>query len=297
MAWALHIQHHGGRKASRAEDSDASRSVRSLLVDPLAHNQSQGFTQSGSLFRAKTRAFEKALVKAFPASSLYYATGPLLLSPSDIPGYDPADHTTEDDAIEAFAWWRRRDGSTVYGGIEQFFQRIAHVIKTEGPFDGVIGFSQGGCAAPMVASLLEPGRKAAFDAARKRDPEQIAYPEDLLRPDGSLLQPPMKFAVAYSGFAAPFEHYRGFYEPKIKTPVLHVLGSLDSIVTEERSRGLVGVCERGDERVVIHPGAHVVPMGRGWLDKVFAFIQTSAGDQQPGKAADEARVEDMDVPF
>jgi len=237
------------------------------------------------------------LLKAFPSSKLHYADGPDVLSSSDIPGYDPADHTTENNQIESFAWWRRRDGTTVYAGIEKFFQHIAETIKAEGPFDGVIGFSQGGCAGPMVASLLEPERKAAFDAARRKDPEQIAYPDVFLQEDGRLIQPPMKFAIAYSGFAAPFEHYRAFYEPKIKTPVLHVLGSLDTIVSEERSRKLVEVAEMGDERVVVHPGGHTMPMARVWLDKVLAFIQSSVEGGSESTGSRDERAEDMDVPF
>jgi Serine hydrolase (FSH1) len=73
------------------------------------------------------------LVKAFPSSKLHYANGSNVLSPSDIPGYDPADHTTEDDHIESFAWWRRRDGTAMYVGIDKFFHCIADTIREEGP--------------------------------------------------------------------------------------------------------------------------------------------------------------------
>lgn len=104
----------------------------------------------------------------------------------------------------------------MYVGIDKFFHCIADTIREEGPFDGVIGFSQGDCAGPIVASLLEPELKATMDAARRKDPEQIAYPDVFLQEDGGPIQPPLKFVIACSGFPAPFEHYRGFYEPNVR---------------------------------------------------------------------------------
>ena len=50
-------------------------------------------TQSGPLFRLKTRALEKSLLKHFPpptyALSLHYPTAPIHIKPADLPGFDP----------------------------------------------------------------------------------------------------------------------------------------------------------------------------------------------------------------
>ena len=103
--------------------------------------------------------------------------------------------------------------------------------------------------------------------------------------------------MIYSGFAAPFEIYEGFYHPKIKTPVLHFLGSLDTVVEEKRSKLLISCCEYTEENVFVHPGGHFLPSQKIWLDGAVAFIRkiTGAGDDKLKKP--EEKVEDMDVPF
>jgi dihydrofolate reductase len=106
---------------------------------------------------------------------------------------------------------------------------VAKVIAEEGPFDGVIGFSQGATMAAMVASLLEPGRKEAFQHFEKDTSEGapgIPFPTAFEQ----LQHSPLKFALLYSGFRAPGARYRAFYEnPPIQTPALHILGTLDSV--------------------------------------------------------------------
>ena len=255
-----------------------------------------GYTQSGALFHAKTRAMEKHLQKAFPGISLSYPTGPLQLKPSDVPGFDSS--TSEDpDSIEAYGWWRRSDTSDPpeYVGLDRGLETVAQVLESEGPFDGVMGFSQGAALAGMVASLLEgQSRKQAFEKARQKSSMAIQYPASF----EGLDHPPLKFCAAYCGFKAPGERYRGFYEdPNIQTPVCHFIGSLDSVVDETRTQALVDATGgAGKTQIVTHPGGHFVPSGKQYLDTVAAFIKQKMSSDQRAEQKEE-RVEDMDVPF
>ncbi|KAI1616970.1 dihydrofolate reductase [Exophiala viscosa] len=282
----------------------ASLPARNLYIMPSAKESDSGmkilmlhgYTQSGALFHAKTRATEKRLQKAFPGISFSYPTGPLRLRPSDVPGFDPA--SSEDpDSIEAYGWWRRADTADPpeYDGLEDGLQTVAKVLESEGPFDGVIGFSQGAALAAMVASLLEgESRKQAFEKAKSRSPLAISFPASFERLD----HPPLKFCAAYCGFRAPGERYRGFYEdPHIQTPVCHFIGSLDSVVEESRTQALVDATGGPEKtQVVTHPGGHFVPSGKPYLDAIAAFIQQKMSSQDQKKDQEE-RVEDMDVPF
>ncbi len=255
-----------------------------------------GYTQNGTLFHAKTRAMEKHLQKALPGISLRYPTGPVQLRPSDVPGFDPS--TSEDpDSIEAYGWWRRSNTTDPpeYSGLDSGLETIAKVLEAEGPFDGVIGFSQGAALAAMVAALLEgEPRKQAFEKARSRSALAIPFPASFER----LSHPPMKFCAAYSGFRAPGERYRAFYEdPHMQTPVCHFIGSLDSVVEESRTQALIDAAGGAEKtQTVIHPGGHFVPSGKQYLDTIAAFIKqkTSSDDR---KEEQEESVEDMDVPF
>ena len=254
-----------------------------------------GYTQNGQLFHAKTRVLEKHLQKTLSSVSLSYPTGPLQLNPSDVPGFDGNPNSSPDD-LEAYGWWRRSDGSDPpeYVGIEQGLDVVAQVLKSDGPFDGVIGFSQGACLAGMVASLLEGDvRKKAFEAAQSRSPLAVPYPASF----AALNHPPLKFCVPYSGFAAPGARYEGFYnDPYIHTRSCQFIGSLDSVVEEKRTQTLIDAFGGSDKvQVVTHPGGHFVPNSKQYLDTVAAFIKTSLQGQESTK--EDERVEDMDVPF
>jgi fermentation-respiration switch protein FrsA (DUF1100 family) len=191
--------------------------------------------------------------------------------PADIPGYSPA--STEDSSEpDAWGWWKRETGSGRYAGLEEGLERIAETIKAAGGIDAVIGFSQGAAAAAMVASLLQPGRREAFERYRHSNPDAFAYPESWeelrkMHPEG------IKFAALYSGFYSPNPLYTAFYEPKISCPTLHFIGSLDSVVEESRSLALVGACESGQARTVYHPGGHFVPAGKEWGAVLVGFIK------------------------
>jgi fermentation-respiration switch protein FrsA (DUF1100 family) len=247
---------------------------------------------------------EKNLQKAFPAGiALHYPTAPIRLAPADVP-FAVANNGNADaeEESDAWAWWRRKgDGIPyTYEGIEIGLAHIAHVLKTEGPFDGVIGFSQGGAAAAMLASLLEPGRREAFEAAYPAG--GMRYPESFGADKGYLedtIHPPLKFAVSYSGFAAAGTPlYQGFYEPKIKTPVLHFLGTLDTVVEESRSLALVKACEHSEGRVVYHPGGHFLPSSqKAYVGALVGFMKEVLQAAESGSKKEEESVEDMEVPF
>ncbi|GAB7339940.1 hypothetical protein MBLNU457_6459t1 [Dothideomycetes sp. NU457] len=302
-------------------DSAPTMSPTSTTPRPLRILMIHGYTQSGSLFRSKIRALEKHIEKAFPPSpkpgyhpsypggvSFSYPTGPIQLLPSQIPGFDVA--AAQGDETDAWAWWRKRDEEpVVYEGMEKGIARVAEYLVSEGPFDGVVGFSQGGAFAGLIASLLETGRVEAFKKAEETG--GMPFPESLLRTDERgeqvVVHPPLKFAVSYSGFGiSDSPLYSAFYGPKIQTPVMHFLGSVDTVVSEERSLRLVEACAegRGPEgcvsRVVTHPGGHFVPASnKQYAGALIAFIRESVdqGGSDKGKVSKEESVEDMDMPF
>lgn len=264
---------------------------------PLKILMLHGYTQSGQLFRAKTRALEKHVQKAFPGSTLSYPTGPLRLKSSDVPGFDPS-NASEDEDVEAYGWWRRSNTADPpeYLGMENGFSEVAKTLTTDGPFDGVAGFSQGAALAAMVSSLLEgQRRKDVFQDSRSQSSLSIPFPSSFL----DIQHPPLKFCIMYSGFVAPGERYRAFYDPHISTSSCHFIGSLDSVVEESRCRALVdGFGGEPRAQLVFHPGGHFLPSSKQFLDVLVNFIGniTRPDPQKSAKENDES-VEDMDVPF
>lgn len=246
-----------------------------------------------------------------------YPTAPIRLRASDLPGFSsavsssvPAEGnptlagedaavngtTPEAEDIDAWAWWRRDDVNGTYTHLSTGLDSLASVLKTQGPFTGVIGFSQGGAAAAMLASLLEPEREAAF--GKLASGGGILYPTSFLNTQGEYdsqdaegqkerieekkkIHPPLKFAVSYSGFAAPNPIYAAFYDPPLTTPMLHFIGSLDTVVEESRSLRLVQACGGGDKaanRAVYHPGGHFLPAQKQFLNVLVGFLKEILGE-------------------
>ncbi|PWI68055.1 hypothetical protein PCL_02456 [Purpureocillium lilacinum] len=237
-----------------------------------------GYTQSGPLFHAKTRALEKLLIKTLAPSALLptliYPTGPNRLLPSDIPGYQPpsAGDGEGGEALpppDAWAWWRKDDATGTYRFFDEGMATVASAIRDAGGVDGVCGFSQGGAVTGVVAAALEPGREAP------EGPEGD-WVRALREANGERA---LRFAVSYSGFYAPVERLAFCYEPEIKTPTLHYIGSLDTVVDESRSQALVDRCV--EPLVIVHPGGHHVPVSKEWAMPLAGFIKQHAPTPQP----------------
>ncbi|KAL1862970.1 hypothetical protein VTK73DRAFT_6567 [Phialemonium thermophilum] len=96
-----------------------------------------GYTQSGPLFRAKTRALEKALQKGLAplnfVPKLIYPTGPNRLSARDVPGYAPDEDGNDrsDAEIDSWAWFRKDEATGSYRLLGEGMKRIAETIREE----------------------------------------------------------------------------------------------------------------------------------------------------------------------
>lgn len=124
------------------------------------------------------------------------------------------------------------DENKTNSNLDNALDSIAEIIRQHRPFDGVIGFSSGACIAALIASLLEEGRKQAFEKWESKN--GVPYLNSFLQEGKSdsrhnVLQPPLKF---YSRFSLEHPKYSAFYQLQIQTPILHVLGKWDTVVKE-----------------------------------------------------------------
>ncbi|KPM34242.1 hypothetical protein AK830_g12329 [Neonectria ditissima] len=254
-----------GAKQQKPKNVVVKKEVKILML--------HGYTQSGPLFRAKTRALEKLLTKVLTPIALLpvpiYPTAPNRLKADDIPGYQPpAEPQADDYEPDTWAWWRKDEASGAYRLFDEGMATVADAIREAGGIDAVCGFSQGGAMAALVAAGLE-------DRPLPEGPEGN-WARSLRDANSGK---PLKFAVSYSGFFAPVNELKFCYEPKIKTPTLHYLGSLDTVVEESRSQALVERCE--EPLVVIHPGGHHVPISKDWAMPLAGFIKQHAYVEEP----------------
>ncbi|KAI5921821.1 hypothetical protein F4810DRAFT_677043 [Camillea tinctor] len=270
-----------------------------------------GYTQSGGLFSSKTKALSKLLVKALSPLNLHptliYPTAPHRLRPSDIPGYQPpADAsaaTSGDDASDHWAWFRKDEATGRYAGFEEGMRALARCIEGSGPVDGVLGFSQGGAVAALVAAALEVPHRSPPSLPPNPNPSSSPNPPSTTpSPSSPAADPswpallraanarrPLRFCVVYSGFYAPAPELQWLYAPPLSTPTLHYLGGLDTVVEESRSRALVERCV--EPTVLVHPGGHYVPVAKDWVVPLVGWLRQRFVEGE-GEAKGEAKDEE-----
>lgn len=168
-----------------------------------------GIIQSSKQFEQKTGLIRDELRRAFMTAQISRARdiqftfidAPFRLKRDALPSFD-LDGAAQDDLSDepdAFTWWHLagRSPPFTYRGLDTSLSKIADTILKYGPFDGIVGFRQGATLAAMVASLLERGRKSAFDEAEASG--GMRYPQAFVNRE-TIIQPPLKFVVAVSGF-------------------------------------------------------------------------------------------------
>ncbi|KAF8331375.1 serine hydrolase FSH [Cantharellus anzutake] len=158
-------------------------------------------------------------------------------------------------------WWRpTEDKPPLYRDAEASVIYLRDFLaRRDQPFDGVLGFSQGGALGALLISMLE-------------QPE--LSPEFLV--DGKPPHPPLRFGIVIAGFTMRDPKYlKAFVPPPLKTPLLFVVGKRD----RGYARDLDLLPKFQHCRLERHEGGHLVPTRGDWprffSDYIRAYDQSS----------------------
>ena len=202
------------------------------------------FRQNAVTLRKGTKKLRLALKGI---ADIVYANAPLPYNPQG---------ETRDATLRAFGtvpdqsrqrcWWNSSEGNREYVGIDASLELIQHLFRTQGPFDGVFGFSQGGAMAGIL-SALQPVGDVKF-----------------------------RYAIIVSGFPSRADAHQKYMRPgTIHVPSLHVWGTSDILVDNARSEQLSKCFV--EPQVVTHGGGHFVPTH--WpLSDIAEFVARFAPD-------------------
>jgi len=226
------------------------------------------------------RRLEERLRTTFPNTGFTWPEGALRLRVSDIPEQDPAAPHGEQRhntlSPELRAWFHLRYVQDPPHGLFESLDLIAGVLKRDGPFDGVVAFSQGTVLAVMVASLLQEGgvREKAYEEALRNSSRNAAimpYPEAFK----NLQHAPLKFGILYAGRVGGASYYDWLYEsPRIDTPFCHFVGMWDPMVDhEERDAVVAKLSSNEKSTAIVHTGGHFAPTDSDNNDRVVDFIK------------------------
>ncbi|CCK71349.1 alpha/beta hydrolase KNAG_0G02920 [Huiozyma naganishii CBS 8797] len=210
-----------------------------------------GFVQSDKIFRQKTGGLRKSLAKM--GYELWYPCGPELVDKRSLVSDDKAEVDKDAEGEPVYGWWIKSGTPTTgqqYTVPDATIKYLHDYVVENGPFEGVIGFSQGAA----LAGYLSTGINAILGLT----------PEE---------QPPLQFLVSFSGFRLEPAAYQQSYDTNSEwVPSLHVQGGLDAVVSEERVRRLYDTWPEDKRTLLIHPGSHFVPNSKQFVTKVCNWL-------------------------
>ncbi|CAB16576.1 Serine hydrolase [Schizosaccharomyces pombe] len=218
-----------------------------------------GYAESGELFSVKLRALRERMADSV---DFYFPTGPIELDKAkdelNGSGFDALSTVfSSSPASHRRGWWRINE----YADTKQLeptkaFEYLASYIKEHGPFDGILGFSQGtNLAANLAALVTIPKYQEYFS------------------------QPPFRFALFFSGYFRPLLMDGAVHATKLDLPTLHLLGKYDTVLSTETSTTLVRACK--DAQVLFHPAAHQIPAPHAYVEPAADFIDFFSREDWP----------------
>lgn len=185
---------------------------------------------------------------------MVFLDGPVKVAPETLP-FDTSASTFSADAnaSDFRSWYPYIETESNHFSMEPAFEELKASIIKDGPYDGIIGFSQGAGVAGILCNSI-----------------------DSLVPEK---QGKFKFAVLYSGFRPHPEFLQKYFSPPISTPTLHIMGSLDTVVSEERSMALYNACTEDSRTLMRHPGGHFVPNSKPFVKSVVEYIESHMNEK------------------
>ncbi|XP_066928299.1 esterase OVCA2-like [Clytia hemisphaerica] len=196
-----------------------------------------GYRQSAKLSREKTGSLRKGLKKYL---DLVYIT-----APNKIPPIIPEEHQDGGGEVkepeEQYGWWfsnKKENGDNAFSaqensqveyGHQESIDLVEKVLEEQGPFDGILAFSQGATFAAHICALREkPDSKIKFN-----------------------------FAILCAGFKSRSTQHEIYYQDQITCPTLHVYGDTDKVIPKEMSIDLQTIFT--NSTVLNHSGGHYLP--------------------------------------
>ncbi|KAL8292138.1 hypothetical protein RQP46_001604 [Phenoliferia psychrophenolica] len=207
-----------------------------------------GYLQTASIFSGRLGNLRKA-VKGF--AELTFIEPPFIIDGDDNPDKEAPPLDTLKPEERPRGWWMMRGeaGRKAYTNFDECLEYVRKVLDEQGPFDAVLGFSQGaGCAAIVAALLEKPTLHPAFATC--------THP---------------RFSI--------------LFETPCHTPSLHIIGKQDMLVTEDRSLALAKAFT--EARIEFHDGGHFIPSKTPWKNflKEYFLAFATVDDTTVARAA------------
>ncbi|KAF7411296.1 hypothetical protein HZH66_000192 [Vespula vulgaris] len=200
--------------------------VINVVQDKLRILAIHGYHQSDIIFRGKLGSLRKGFKKELDFT--------FVRAPHKIPTKDEFDTDAEESG---YGWWFNTEDrvfkATVQSndciGFEDSLDVIIKTCQEHGPFDGILGFSQGAAFAVILCIMQQ----------RKICPFKF------------------NFAIIISGFISLCAPHAEYYNEIIELPSLHIYGQNDKVVPNDMTEKVCDLFKNCSK--IIHEGGHYIP--------------------------------------
>lgn len=221
-----------------------------------------GFLQSGKVFSEKSSGLRKLLKKA--NIQLEYIDGPVVLEKKDLPFEVDDDKWAEILESGVNRAWFYHDSVSKNLDLTDALAAVVQHIKENGPYDGILGFSQGAAVSAIIANNIKTyseleGVQNYFKVAIHVSGYSFTEP----KPESNELQITEKYVKQ---FTAPDD-------PTYITKNIFIYGSNDNSVPSVRSKYLANLYPEDKKITFEHDGGHFVPNKKDFLKPVVEEIE------------------------
>ena len=166
---------------------------------------------------------------------------------------------------KARAWWISSDDGTHYEGMVDSLKYIAQIMEANGPYDGILGFSQGGVLLSILCLMQKcPNYFAKTFNLSKETIENCAR---------------FKFAWIVSGFMPRCDALKPLLNEMKSSkavidniPLLLVIGKNDKFVPNERTLDIINYFDEDNVSVIEHGGNHWIPYKDSQHDIIAQYV-------------------------
>lgn len=208
-----------------------------------------GFLQNGKVFSEKSSGIRKLLKKANIQCD--YIDAPVMLEKKDLPFVmDDEKWQATLDADVNRAWFYHSEISHELD-LTEATNTVVKYIKENGPYDGIVGFSQGAALSTILTNKITT-----------LIPEHPQFKVSLIISGYSFTEPDSE----HPGELRITEKFQDSFTPKkdSKTKLMFIYGESDQAVPCVRTKYLIDLYKKAgvsddDISVFTHPGGHMVP--------------------------------------
>lgn len=250
-----------------------------------------GYLQNGKVFAEKSSGIRKLLTKKLNLQLDYIDPPNIIETKEQLPftlGENEEESTAKWNAIVEQdlnrCWWVHKDPGT-YEGFSFALQYIADYIKKNGPYDGILGFSQGGAMAAIVTNTVHelvpthPHFKVAvffsgfvFTQPVNKDEHSLNINHQTETVD----EYKTKVKVV-DDFTEKFTYPTG---SDVNTKVINIYGSSDNTVPGVRSAYLSTFYPSEALTEFNHEGGHFIPNKKPFLNPIVEIIKDVFEDKE-----------------